>query len=390
MASMRDKVRGSSAEAAMVADARAFTLIELMVVILIIAVVIAILIPTVGGARTAAKRSATQRLMTNITDAAGQFENDERRLPGYFAERDMGSSYNAQTAGMSSMQNVMLDLIGRPPTSAAPSPNAVKVGPVAATQIDLDCEMFGVSSNGSKQYFTPDPKFYTYQVNGTQQIADITTGHSRAAGDPKQMKSVVDAWGLPLLAWRQDETYTNPVTTRNDFVRPTSDGANGPSRFYWASNACFLEAPAAGNGFNQPLTVTDMANTGAVKGSMIGADGVGATTCSTSGIRSLAALLGNPSYPVPGANPSQAPRFPAAARGKFMVQSAGPDGYYLGNKDRGRKQVSVGWVDYEFNFVISAGGNYSDPNQQYHDKDGKATSIDVINAFDDLIVGSGN
>jgi prepilin-type N-terminal cleavage/methylation domain-containing protein len=389
MASMRDEARRGAAGA--VADSRAFTLIELMVVILIIAVVIAILIPAVGGARTAAKRSATQNLMSNITNAASQFENDERRLPGYFTERDMGSTANASQYGMSEMENVMLDLIGMPPVGAQTAPG-VKIGPTTATQIPFAFDMYGVSNGGTKQYFTPDPKFYVAQTSssGQQVQADPGSGHARADGDPNQLKDVVDAWGMPLLAWRQDETYTNPVATINDFVRATSDAPGGPSRFYWASNACFLKATSAGKGFNQPITTTDMTTAGTIKGSMIGADGPGASTCSNSALSSLAALLGNPSYPVATGNPTQPPSIPAAARGKFIVQSAGPDGYFLGNKDRGRKQMSSGWVDYQFNYVISQNADPTNPANVYHDKDGNATNIDVISGFDDLIAATGN
>ncbi len=382
----------SRREMARRAAAKAFTLIELLVVILIIAVIIAITIPALGGARTAAKRSATQNLMNTINASVGQFIADERRLPGYFTERDMGSLENASTYGMSSMENVMLDLIGMPPVGAQPDP-IVKIGPTAATQMDFAFDQFGVpGTGGTKQYYTPDPKYYVAQVGGTQQIqTNPTSGHARAEGDKSQLKDVVDAWGMPILAWRQDETATKPIAGRTDFVQDFSN--TGTARFYWASNACFLRAPAAGKGYRQWANPTDLALPSTSAASMIGSDpgpnegSPSVAQASQAAQKSLVAVLGNPSYPV-NRPPPQAPRVPASPRGSLILQSAAQDGYFVGTKDRGRKQFSVDHLDYEFNFVTVAGGTL--PANQYTDKDGKGTTVDIMSGFDDILAAGGN
>jgi prepilin-type N-terminal cleavage/methylation domain-containing protein len=380
-----------------------FTLIELMVVILIIAVVISILIPAVAGVRSKAKQASTQALMTSLTNSVTQFQSDERRLPGYFTEKDMGSGTGGGNLdnGMSEMENVMLDLIGMPPPSAAAGGASVKsIGPTNATRINIDLDLIGTPSNGSKQYFNPDPKFYVAQVKDTQQIG--ISGSTDSEGIP-QLKDVVDAWGMPLLAWRKDETAVQPVqngppgSARNYFVQAYSGQVPGVpvSQFYWASNACFLKAPAAGRGFNQPISDNDMTNAGSSKGSMIGGpDSAAPSVASAEAIRSLAAVLGSPSFPYRGnVAATRAANVPAAPRASFIVHSAGADGYFVGNKDKGRKQFSVGHIDYEFNFVnkmsgtIPAGGQINDG---YVDKDGKPTTIDVLSGFDDLLATAGN
>ena len=71
-----------------------------------------------------------------------------------------------------------------------------------------------------------------------------------------------------------------------------------------------------------------------------------------------------------------------------MIQSAAQDGYFVGNKDRGRKQFSTAWLDYQFNFVTKAGGTL--PTDQYTDKDGKGTTVDILNGFDDILAAGGN
>src|ERR1044071_7678227 len=109
-----------------------FTLIELLVVILIIAVVISITVPAVGNARDLAKRTETQSMLGQLQQACGQFINSERRTPGYFSVKDMGSTDNdaAPTGrGMSAMENILLDLFGIAGVAPAAGSNPVSVGP---------------------------------------------------------------------------------------------------------------------------------------------------------------------------------------------------------------------------------------------------------------------
>src|SRR5205809_5697872 len=92
---------------------RAFSLIELMIVILIIAMIIAIVVPALGHARKGARNAATRNLMVQVEQACSSFQLSERRLPGYFSVRDLGSGSTGNGAqGFTGMENVMFDIAG--------------------------------------------------------------------------------------------------------------------------------------------------------------------------------------------------------------------------------------------------------------------------------------
>ncbi|MEL7485492.1 MAG: prepilin-type N-terminal cleavage/methylation domain-containing protein, partial [Planctomycetota bacterium] len=87
---------------------RAFSLIELLVVITIIAIVIAITVPAIGAARDLARGTATQSQIQALATAVGSFQTDNERVPGYFNAAQMSDNDD----GFTSMQNVILDLAG--------------------------------------------------------------------------------------------------------------------------------------------------------------------------------------------------------------------------------------------------------------------------------------
>jgi prepilin-type N-terminal cleavage/methylation domain-containing protein len=357
----------------------AFTLIELMVVIVIIAVLIAILIPAVGGVRISAKRANTERQMNQIVQASGQFQTDERRLPGYFSATDMGSSDNV-VQGFSSMQNVMLDLAGgvvAPGTSTNPPQGSILVGPYSngAKNVYVSLEAIGVAGQGGKSYYVPDPKHFVPQTDTGQQ--SIPPGGLNA-----QLPSVVDEFGNPLLAWAVDERATHAFTQAADstyFAKDNSGAAGIPNaslaRFYLASNDAFLKATNLGrSGTDQTI---------GVKGSLIG-------PASTDPVTSLMGALGSPSYPFHDpSNPTGTPAYATAPRAPLMIHSAGADGVYFGMRDRGAKQFPGSVIDYKFNYA-SDGGTTMSATNQYLDKDGKPTNHDILSPFDDIIATGGN
>lgn len=364
--------------------ARAFTLIELLVVIIIIAIVVAIVVPSLGGARNAARSASTQGLMTSINQAASKFEQDKRRLPGYFTAREMGTAEN-ETRGMSALENVMLDLAlvdGAIKTSGSPQAGEVQVGPTSTRTVIVDPRRIGVGST----YFSPQGKFYVPQVLGTQQVATATAGHAAANTSDPQLPDLIDAWGQPLLAWVEDETAIREVDGNNVFLCLSNSG-NGTgiaqsAKFYWASNAAFLKATALGRkGLDQRRTGSSDAY------SLIGENAPGIPGSNAAYAKSLEGFLGNPNAPYrdPSGGNNLASVYAGAGRTRFLLHSAGPDGYYLGTKDRGgRVYASNGILDYTWSqFNVAT-------NQPHTDRNGNPTNEDLVKLFDDLIATGSN
>ncbi len=359
---------------------RAFTLIELMVVMIIIAIIIAIVLPAVGGVRNTARKQGTAALLNNVSQASQQFYNDERRLPGVFSAKSMGGTQNNQ-AGMSEMENILLDLMGADIVAAnQPDPSGgatwLAVGPHSSPSdpqnVKVNYDLLGSEAAGKKSYFLPDPKLFIAQTSPLQQSSSVNTLFNAQASDTaNQLKDLVDYWGQPILAWRQDETAIGPVTNINQFAAETSAQ---PARFYWNSNAAFLKSTALGR---RARNQTD-ANDGSLLNQANAADKA----------RSLAALLGHPSFPAWPSGPTGAP-IPASARGKLVLHSAGADAVYLGRKDAGAKQFTGGVMNYALNHM-------PDPSQpmgasnQYTTDDGRKDTIDLLARFDDITEATGN
>ncbi len=367
---------------------RGFTLIELLVVIAIIVVLISILLPALGGARRAARKATTQALMNDLNNAAESFANDNAsRMPGYFAESQMGSADNGNTFGMSAMENVMLDLAGQGAILGSQNDYSsdidtaagiISVGPMndPLQRVVVNTKLLGSNESG---YFIPDEEQFVV----LDQIDD--SGQFGTPPDASQvgMPDLVDAFGTPLLAWIQDQTSRasiDPSLAPDDvykqFVNTNFDDA--PAMFYLASNAAFLKADAVGlGGYNQ--SVDPILNPGST---------IGSGNADPERIRTLASLLASPSYFLtpPGSdldNASFESIFPSRARGGFIVQSAGADGYYFGSGDKGWKENAH--TD-SSEFHLDFGNSYKTQNgDRFTDDNGGFTSIDLSEGFDDML-----
>ena len=335
---------------------RAFSLIELLVVITIIAVVIAITVPALSGARELARKSATQGTINSLVQGAGQFSADNSRAPGYFSQDEMGDPENINR-GFSSMQNIMLDLVGGPVESSSAA-GLLQVGPSSSAEVDVDPALINVGDN-SKGYYTPNGKEYKAVV-----------GKNASNADHRDLPDVIDAWCMPILAWVQNDigSVMNDNSMISDFAQISTGASPDPARYYWAQNSAALGATALGQ------RQIDQNTQSLIGGSVMDADRV----------NHLTALLGSPSSSVKSDRTYSA-ILPRVGRGSIVFQSAGADRIYLSSKDKG-----YGSVGGEFLFGRNLTPNANVNAGQYPRKDGTQGSIDIVEGFDDVVNASGN
>lgn len=323
---------------------RAFSLMELLTVILIIAIVVAILFPVLGGARNSARNASTTSLLNQVGAASAQFINDQRSAPGYFSPADMAVPENANR-GFSAVQNVMLDLAGGITTTAADGVNTLTVGPASTNTVVVDLGKIGAPSasargGSSKAYFNPDRANFVAQETMARQDATM--------GEHRLLPTLVDAFGTPILAWTQD------AKTAATFAAIDSSAT---ARFYWTGNAAFLRAQGLGKlGKSQRY-----AGSSAVPFSLLG-QGVDPGDL----VQTMEGVLGHPAFPA--ADYSDANRRAAAARAPLVLHSAGPNGIFLGSDEQGGS------------FAKGSGG----AALRYTRND------DVVTRFDDVLLTAGN
>lgn len=336
---------------------RAFSLIELLVVITIIAVVIAITVPALSGARELARKSSTESSINSLVQGIGQFQTDNQRAPGYFSPEDMGHDDNL-TRGFSSMQNIMLELVGGPVADSGASTTFLEVGPIGSETVDVDPALIGIGDK-AKGYYTPDAKDYQ-PAQGVE-----------ANADNKQLPEVLDAWGMPILAWVENDfgSTMNDDSDIDDFaqISAPANSSDPSARFYWAQNAGALSSDALGE---RQMEQAEL--------SLIGKDTTGDLQ------EHLAAFLGSPNSSVKTASAATA-ILPRVGRGAVVFQSAGSDRVYLSKNDKGYGRIGG---DFFFGRNLTPGSNVN--SGQYPRKDGSQGSIDIIDGFNDIVTSAGN
>jgi prepilin-type N-terminal cleavage/methylation domain-containing protein len=360
-----------------------FSLIELLVVMFIIVLVISIVVPALAKAREVARVTQSENMMQSFFQAASSFQIDERRAPGRFTARDMGSDDNGNTRGMTMTENVMLDLAGGivQVGGSKPATGGVFVHPFAGTSASravqegvwVERGLIGQKTKSGKGYYTPDIRYFVEQVNDGTNVRQA--GSSSDANADGTFPDLVDAFGQPILTWTEDESAVGKIAkdsgTSNNFARLTS--TQRAARHYWNSNAAFLKATHFGK------KIVDN-NVDSLLGGSVDPIQREAT---------LTGLLGNPAAANSIGSLAAAANIddilPTASRGKIVVQAAGVDGLILAKGDaRGRGQFKGDSMKYGFNFV-----NPGDTTK-LRILDGKPETVDVAASFDDQIVAGGS
>ncbi len=338
---------------------RAFSLIELLVVITIIAVVIAITVPALSGARELARKSSTESSINSLVQGIGQFQTDNQRAPGYFSPEDMGHEDNLDR-GFSSMQNIMLELVGGPVEgNGLTATNLLRVGPVRNDQVYVDPALIGIGDK-AKGYYTPDAKDYQ-PAQGVE-----------ANADNKQLPEVLDAWGMPILAWVENDfgSTMNDDSNIDDFaqISAPANSSDPSARFYWAQNAGALSSDALGERQMEQAKLSL----------------IGESVSDNDRRTHLAAFLGSPNSSVKTSSTATA-ILPRVGRGAVVFQSAGSDRVYLSKNDKGYGRIGG---DFFFGRNLTPGSNVN--SGQYPRKDGSQGSIDIIDGFNDIVTSAGN
>lgn len=376
---------------------RGFTLIELLVVVAIIALLVGILLPALRNARQAANTAATKSLLSQLSAACASFETDKRRAPGYYSVRELASDDNVGSKGspgrgMTAMENILLDLSGKDAISIGGRPNNTvgndsdwvkNVSPLngaaAASQVWVNPDLIG---SGTGNYFAPPKKNMTnFTLNTIAGVTQVGTGFGAAGRtDGKTLPDLIDNNGQPILAWQQDDASRVPVSKRADFVSAKATSNPGGSRFYWGTNAAILRSSGCG----PALTNNTAYSTTAAELSLLAED-VG--TGNGAELETLAAILGNPGNPVlasgtdlPSANAQQI--VPGSARGKLVFHAPGADYIYLARR-QGAKLFDTqdNTIYFGSTFKNSGGTNFIG-------SDGKPSSRNLLDAFDDVIVAN--
>ncbi len=420
----RFPVRGPSSRWAR----RAFTVTELIVVILIITLVISILIPAIGTARAVARASSSRSFISQITQSSESFRLDKRRYPGYFSQAAMGSISNGgagtlpgqlsrSAAGLSAAENVMLDLASSEAIFSEDAEDRVLVSPInddnnpAPVGVDPTQRQIyvnpGLIGAGSNAYFTPSGEFYVAQTtnfdadplgNGVKQNVDPRYGHAAGPGQ-LQLPDLVDAFGTPILIWVADRDSVPELRNPNvdlaaieEFGHRHSERPDRPAMFNWNSNAAFLRANSLGEG-GANMNVSPFSQATA---SLIGAGALAEVEGRNRGVyRLLSAFFGAPAYPFDeflrdGSNAYEFV-FPSQPRGDFIVHSAGRDQVYFGNRDRAFRSYVSGQNFSGNTFELTYGLNFGPAGgspPRWEDDAGKPTTIDFASEFDDILVST--
>ena len=159
---------------------KAFTLVELLTVIVIISILVSILMPTLGAARNLAKDTRTLALIRVIDGGLEQFNSNER----------IGGQYppsSGVTATVAAGNTI--------------TPDGAQLLVMAVAGYDLQgTPGFGASFN-DYEYTLPRSGPYC-DIQSVVKVLNTLPGYSSCAAAPV----VVDPFGMPILYYRADLT----------------------------------------------------------------------------------------------------------------------------------------------------------------------------------------
>ena len=295
---------------------RAFTLVELLVVIALIGVLAALLLSALSSAQQRARATQTTSTMEAFAAACETFFQDHGQYPGVVPEAllALDAEANDGIPRISSLENALYHMMGGyrilgvHPDFAQFNGFAMSFGNgnnQITVKFAVNSELLGdgplIGGRQYPSYFTP-PEGTLVKVFGQ-------------VGDEENLVDVVDAWGQPLALVRRQRTVG--VLPNN---RSGNDGNPETWQFRTEGAAPYFEAGLSGLGElrkqqafvnNAASSILSQENTAFFEGN-------------------VGRILANPAIREGVGNPDDLYTQP---RGSMLLLSAGPDGIYFSSQD---------------------------------------------------------
>ena len=320
---------------------RAFTLVELLVVIALIGVLAALLLSALSSAQQRARATQTTSTMEAFAAACETFFQDHGQYPGVVPEALLAQDAEANDGipRISSLENALYHMMGgyrilgvHPDyaqfngyeRSFGNGNNEITVKFAINSELLGDGPLIGGRQYPS--YFTP-PEGTLVKAFGQ-------------VGDEENLVDVVDAWGQPLALLRRQRTVG--VLPNN---RSGNDGNPETWQFRTEGGAPYFEAGLSGLGElrkqqafsnNAPTCILSQENTAFFEGN-------------------VGRILANPAIREGVGNPNDLYTQP---RGSMLLLSAGADGIFFSSQDGPGSEDSP--ISNIFDATQAAIGEYDD------------------------------
>lgn len=289
---------------------RAFTLVELLVVVTIIVILMAALLPALAAVRMRATSLASKAQLQAISGACEGYFLDHFAYPGFAPESYFSSTATANE--WTSAENLVVSLLGR--VSSTSVSGGFQIPSLSPTAI-VDVNNIGAGPKTSVRTFD------AYYAPKAKELQTIT---GDVGNDNNKVPEFIDpAGGMPILYWRSTKQGDKPVANWGG----TSKGQYGrnTNRDFTASSALVS---------TRGKTVDNSAK------SLIH-DGPAGGNSNANG--NLAWLVTHSNLSNYGANEdSPNDEIGDVLRGAFVLLAGGKDGIYLNSDDAPNGQGAIG------------------------------------------------